>query len=202
MTFSNYQELKINIYFMKIRKYYQFIKEELNDSPENFIEMALNQLKRKIDKIFEYEEGEEPEESGEKSIEQAKKDSKKKDKMSFKDLGVRLESSEVSKYSKLYDNLTIKFSDNEFLYTLFITIDLKEGLPKTEEKPIMCDVKIKKYDLETFEVIGQLPNPLGGDKPEYKKIEINKIDEEYLVDLKIELDEKTGEEEKLEIETE
>jgi hypothetical protein len=104
----------------------------------------------------------------EKSIEKAKIDSKKKNKMSFKDLGVMLQSSEVSKYSKLYDNLTVKFTDDNYLYTLIITIDIKEGLPKTEEKPMMCDIKLKKYDLDTFEVIGQLPSPIDGERLEPK----------------------------------
>lgn len=187
---------------MKIRKFYQFINEELNDTPENYIETALAQLKKKIDKIFEYEQSSpDMEDTGEKSIKKAKIDSKKKNKMSFKDLGVSLQSSEVSKYSKLYDNLTIKFTDDKYLYTLIITIDIKEGLPKTEEKPMMCDVKLKKYDLDTFDIIGQLPSPIDGDKPEYLKIEINKIDEDYLIDLKIDLDEKSGEDEEFEIET-
>jgi hypothetical protein len=189
---------------MKIRKFYQFITEELNDTPENYVETALVQLKKKIDKIFEYQEGDidDMDMPKEKSIEKAKIDSKKKNKMSFKDLGVVLQSSEVSKYSKLYDNLTVKFTDDNYLYTLIITIDIKEGLPKTEEKPMMCDIKLKKYDLDTFEVIGQLPSPIDGDKPEYLKIEINKIDEYYLIDLKIDIDEKSGDDEEFEIETE
>ena len=66
----------------------------------------------------------------------------------------------------------------------------------------MCDIKLKKYDLDTFEVIGQLPSPIDGDKSEYLKIEINKIDEDYLIDLKIELDGKSDEEEDFKIETE
>ena len=192
---------------MKIRKFYQFITEELNDTPENYIETALAQLKSKIDDIFEYREGDidDMDLPKEKSIEKAKLDSRNKNKMSFKDLGVNIQSSEVSKYSKLYDNLTVKFTDDNYLYTLIISIDIKEGLPKTEEKPMMCDIKLKKSDLDTFEIIGQLPSPIDGDKPEYLKIEINKIDEDYLVDLKIELDGKsdgTGGKKELEIETE
>jgi hypothetical protein len=192
---------------MKIRKFYQFITEELNDTPENYIETALAQLKSKIDDIFEYREGDidDMDLPKEKSIEKAKLDSRNKNKMSFKDLGVNIQSSEVSKYSKLYDNLTVKFTDDNYLYTLIISIDIKEGLPKTEDKPMMCDIKLKKSDLDTFEIIGQLPSPIHGDKPEHLKIEINKIDEDYLVDLKIELDEKsdgTGGKKELEIETE
>ena len=44
---------------MKIRKYSEFINEEImNDTPESYVEIALNQLKKKIDKMFEFQEGE------------------------------------------------------------------------------------------------------------------------------------------------
>lgn len=181
---------------MRIIKYTEFIKEDINETPSNMTSMALTQLKRKIDKIFEYEE-----DSDERDVKPIKK--KSKDKMTFQDLGVSLESSEVSKYSKMHDSLTVKFSDDRYTYTLIISIDIKEGLPKQEEKPIMCDVKFKKYDLDTFEIIGQIPSPIDGDKSEYLKVEIDKIDEDYLIDLKIKLDESSSdEEEEFEIETE
>jgi hypothetical protein len=118
--------------------------------------------------------------------------------MSLKDLGVRLESSEISKYSKMYDNLTVKFSDDAATYNLYLAIDLKDALPKDATKDFSyediktCYIKFKKYDLDTFEVIGQIT----------KNVEIKKIDEEFLVDLKIEMDDKFGEEEEFEIETE
>jgi hypothetical protein len=187
---------------MKIRKYADFINEEMNDTPESYVELALKQIKRKIDKMFEFQENEseEPSEEGktEKSIKRAKAEAKDKSKMSLKDLGVRLESSEISKYSKMYDNLTVKFSDDEATYNLFIAIDIKEALPKDPNKDFSyediekCYIKFKKYDLDTFEVIGQIT----------KNVEIKKIDEEFLVDLKIEMDDKFGEEEEFEIETE
>lgn len=183
---------------MKIIKYSEFIKEELQDTPESYIEIALNQIKRKIDKMFEFQEDEEVEE-GEISTEAAKKASKKKNNLSLKDLGVRLESSEISKYSKLYDSLNVKFSDDLATYNLYISIDLKEALPKEEDKDFSyddiekCFIKFKKYDLDTFEVIGQLT----------KNVEIKKIDEDFLINLKIELDDKFGDEgEEFKIETE
>ena len=47
---------------MKISKYLEFIKEEvINDTPEANIEMVLKQLKRKIDKMFEFQNEEDPE---------------------------------------------------------------------------------------------------------------------------------------------
>jgi hypothetical protein len=196
---------------MKIRKFYEFLNEEvMNDTPENYIEMALNQLKRKIDKMFEFQEDtpEEPifdedkegrEGKGkEKSIKQAKAESKDKNKMSFKDLGVTLDSNEISKYSKLYDSLTVKFSDNlDSWYSLIIMIDIKEALPKDPNKDFKVEdietayIKFKKYDANTDDLIGQIT----------KNVKIKKIDEDFLVDLKIEIDDKFGDEEQFEIET-
>lgn len=186
---------------MKIIKFTDFINEELNDTPESYISIALNQLKRKIDKMFEFQESdseEEPIQGKEKQIKMAKKDSRKKDKMTFKDLGVRIESSEVSKYSKMYDSLTVKFSDDAGLYNLLVTIDLKDALPTDPNKDYSfkdikkCSIKFKKYDLDTFEVIGQLT----------KNTEIEKISEDFLINLKIEIDETFGDKEEFEIETE
>lgn len=186
---------------MKIIKFTEFIKEELiNDTPESYVELALKQLKKKIDKMFEFQENEEnPDESEEnqKSIKRAKAESKGKS-MSFKDLGVRIESSEISKYSKMYDNLTIKFSDPDSWYNLYISIDLKDALPKDATKDFSyediekCYIKFKKYDKDTNDVVGQIT----------KNVEIKKIDEDFLIDLKIEIDDKFGDEEEFEIETE
>ena len=200
---------------MKIRKFFDFINEELmNDTPENYIEMVLNQLKNKIDKMFEFQKDDEPSLEGEaaqldeeenkkkekqKTILQAKNDSKDKNKMSFKDLGLTLDSNEVSKYSKMYDSLTVKFSDNlDSWYSVIFMIDIKEALPKDATKEFkesdikMAFVKFKKYDANTDDLIGQIT----------KNVEIKKIDEEFLVDLKIEIDDKFGDEEEFEIETE
>lgn len=185
---------------MKIIKFTEFIKEELiNDTPESYIELALKQLKKKIDKMFEFQEYENPEseESEEgKSIRKAKSQSKGKS-MTFKDLGVRLESSEISKYSKMYDNLTVKFSDPNSWYNLYIAIDLKDALPKDANKDFSyddietCYIKFKKYDSNTDDVVGQIT----------KNVKIKDIDEEFLIDLKIEIDDKFGDEEEFEIET-
>ena len=182
-------------------KYTEFIKEELTDTPESYIETALKQIKKKIDKMFEFQEVSyfEPssEEEGDKEIRKAKLDSKNKSDISFKDLGVRIESSEISKYSAMHDSLTIKFSDDAATYDLYISIDLKDALPKdpnadySYEDIEKCFMKLKKYNLDTFEVIGQLT----------KTVEINKIDEDFLIGLKIDMDDKFGDDEKLEIET-
>jgi len=184
---------------MKIRKFVDFINEEFNDTPEAYIETALKQLQKKIGKMFEDQvDLEDNKEEGNSSIAKAKSKGKSK-KLSFKDLGVQLESSEISKYSKLYDSLTIKFSDADATYNMLLLIDLKDGMAKDPTKDFSfedienCFIKFKKYDLQTFEVIGQMT----------KNVKMKDIDENFLVDLKIELDETFGDDdEKLEIETE
>jgi hypothetical protein len=185
---------------MKIRKFVDFINEELNDTPESYIETALKQLQKKIGDMFEDQVDleSEKEKEGNISIMKAKGKGKEK-KLSFKDLGVQLESSEISKYSKLYDSLTIKFSDADATYNMLLLIDLKDAMPKDPTKDFSfedietCFIKFKKYNLDTFEVIGQMT----------KNVKIKDIDENFLVELKIELDEKFGDDdEKLEIETE
>ena len=56
-----------------------------------------------------------------------------------------------------------------------------------------CDIKFKKYDLETFEVLGQIT----------KSIEVDTVDEEFIIELKIEIDDMFGDEdEEFKIETE
>ena len=190
---------------MKIVKFIEFIKEELNDTPETFVMTLLKKLKSNIDKMFDFQEDalpdDEPTDQKPEEVKKIKKISKKsKDKMSFEDLGLRLESSEISKYSKLYDSLTVKFSDDKNTYTLIIMIDYKDAMPKDATKDFSiddiekCYIKFKKYDLDTFEVIGQIS----------KNVEVKKIDEEFLIELKIEIDEQFGDqdEEEFEIETE
>jgi hypothetical protein len=118
-----------------------------------------------------------------------------------------LESSEISKYSKLHDSLTIKFSDDQNTYTLIIMIDLKEATnsnnkeggeddeskDKSPEDIEKCYIKFKKYSLDKLsEVVGQIT----------KNVKIDDLDENFLIDLKIELDEKFGDEDEFKIETE
>lgn len=185
---------------MKIRKFVDFINEEFKDTPEFYIESALRVLHKKIEDMFK-EQVDIEEDKGEANSSIAKAKSKGKGKkLTFKDLGVQLESNEISKYSQLYDSLTLKFSDANATYNLLILIELKEGIPKDPTKDFSfedvenCSIKFKKYELDTFALCGP---------PLTKDVKIKDIDEEFLIDLKIELDEKSGgDDEKLEIETE
>lgn len=191
----------LNIYSMIIKKFkdYNAINENITDTPESYIKRLLSKIERDIKKMFDYDdpqagvEGEDP-----NKIEKIKTSGES---MTFKDLSVKLESTDISKYSNLYDSLTVKFTDVDNTYALIIMVDVKEAIPDEnddEEKDFSpkdiekCFIKFKKYDLNTLEVIGQLT----------KNVDPNKIDEEFLIDLKIELDEETGDEDDFEIETE
>lgn len=184
---------------MKIIKFLEFIKEGI-DTPENMVEMRLKEIKSKLDKVFDYDV-ELPDEDTVIRPEDLEKI--KDNKLTLRDLGIELESSEISKYSKLYDSLTIKFSDNQNTYTLIIMIDLKEAIDnegeevekkdKTPEDIEKCYIKFKKYSLDKLsEIIGQIT----------KTIDIDDLGEDFLIDLKIELDEKFGDDDEFKIETE
>ena len=96
-----------------------------------------------------------------------------------------MDDSEISNFSKSNESLTVTFSDSEHVYKLIILINIKEGIPKDKEKNFSfkdvenCFLKLKKYDINTYEIIGEIS----------KNSKISKIDEEFLIELKIELDE-------------
>ena len=181
---------------MKILKCSQYIKEELTETPETYISTALNQLKRKLDKLFDEVDLDDKD----KVLSPEQLDKKDSKKMSFKDLGVQLDSSEVSKHSRLYDTLTIKFTDDKYTYTFIVMIDVKEAMPDKDQDDFDFEdiknayIKFKKYDLDTFEIIGQIT----------KNVELKDINETMIINLKIELDNKfdVGGEEEFEIESE
>lgn len=161
---------------MKIVKFIEFIKEELNDMPEQYVSTALSAIKKSVESVFgESEDAAEETEKREKSA-------------NFRDFGVRLESSEISKYSKLNDSYTVKFSDDYATYSLIFIIELSEAIPKDKTKNFSfkdikkCYVKFKKYDLDTFEIIGQLDKNIGIVWPEKSKKEKSKLFFEFKED--------------------
>lgn len=152
---------------MKIKKFISFINENIQDTPESYISTALQIIKGKVQKMFD--------------------DVTENDEMSFSDLNVSLESIEVSKYSKLYDSLTIKFSDPEYAYTLIVIIDIKEAVVDPSKNFDIddikkCYIKFKKYDLNNFDLLGQID----------RNIKIKDINQDLIIDLKLEIDETFG----------
>ena len=206
---------------MKIINYTNFINENFQDPPEEYIKTALLKVKKKIENLFEKVSGdgvdqEEPEElelqpEGEednpeevmtfkKALERGEEKSGKEGALTLSELGAKLESCEMSRYSAQYDSLTVKFSDQEGWYNIFLTIPLKDVVEEMQEKEDgdysakdikNCSIKFKKYNIDN-ELVGQL-GPTN-----YK---LSDIDEEFFVNLKIEVDEEYGEDEEFEIET-
>jgi hypothetical protein len=180
----------------KVYRYYEYVFETINDVPEKYVENVFRKLKTKFEKMFafDYAQGGEVKRFGE-----VQEEEEKKNKMSLKDLNLELQTCEFSKYSKIFDNLRVKFNDDRFLYDLLVTIDLKDAVPKdpntdfSEEEIKDCQIKFKKYDADTFELLGELT----------KTAQIDDINEDLLVELKLEIDKDFGgEEEEFQIETE
>jgi len=141
--------------------------EEFFENPEEYINDKLSDLKTKIDKYFDSS----PKEDAE-------------DLSSFKKIGLKIESSEISKYSKLYDSLQIKFSDEKNFYSLYIMIQLENALKDKQSTDDIeeCYVKFKKYDKNSSDMIGKLA----------KNVKIKDIDKDFIISLKSELDSKVG----------
>lgn len=183
---------------MQVKKFRNFLNENVHDTPEEYVKMALTKLKKKIEKYFEVP----PKSDGVIKLGDALKAGKEKkdnkSSISFNELGLSLESSEFSKYSSVFDSIKLIFKDEMNRYDLFITINLEEAVPKDKNKDFSendikkCFLKFKKYDLsKADELVGQIN----------KNVEIDSIDEDLIVELKIELEEKFGDsEERLEIE--
>jgi hypothetical protein len=201
---------------MNIIKYNQFILENFHDSPEEYVKIALSKIKKKIEKMFEvpaqieetdYDSDAETVTDVESvnkittmsdALKRGKEEDSKKSTINLSDFGLELQSSELSKYSSTLDNIKIIFSDEEFRYDLYITIPLEEAIVKDKTKDFTdkdiekCYVKFKKYHIDSSELLGQIS----------KNTKISNIDEDFLVDLKIQIEDEFGDDfEKIEIET-
>lgn len=186
----------------KIYRYFEYIKEDNGESlqltPQTYVETALRNLEQRLRSMFEVDKAEDGKVKRFGEIKD--KDRREKGELSFKDLGLELQSLELSKYSKVYDNVKLKFNDEEFLYDITFTINLKDAVPQDTTKDFddseieNCQVIFKKYDLDNFKLV------LG---PKSKTAKISDIDEEFLVKLKVDFEEGTTDKEKeFEIETE
>jgi hypothetical protein len=162
---------------MRILRYKQ-LNEDVNDTPENYVIQSLQKIKGKIDKIFsstaEVEQG---------KIKRFDGEAKKDQDMTLGDLGMQLQSSELSKYSKTHKNVKFKFTDNDFIYDLMISIALKNAIPKPDKEFSHKDIKkcfvvFKKYTIDDFQLIGQIS----------KNVKVEDVNEDFLIKIKLELD--------------
>jgi len=171
---------------MDIKYFSQFIGEKLYDTPESYVSQRLDEIERKI-RLF-FSTGDEEEEEVENFEQRQKKEKEIQGKMTLSELGITLDSISKSKYSKIQDNIKCKFSDEGFLYDLTIILDLKDAVPKDGSKDFSpedikdCFIKFKKYSIDDFKLLSELS----------KNIKIDKLDENFMIELKLELDQKSG----------
>jgi hypothetical protein len=143
----------------KIYKFFDFIKlNESNDTPENLIKSKLSEIKKAIEDLFEEVEDGNKEEPENISIRDAKEAKSKK--KSLSSMGVKLDSCDISIYSKTDDFLKVKYSDDGGIYDLLISINISDGLPKgdnfTTDDIRKAFIKFKKYESDNIDLIGQL----------------------------------------------
>jgi len=175
-------------------------EKPFNDNPESYLKGAITKLKRKIEALFSDNENEEenivkPESIiGPEGFDRTQKKSKKKNNMTLKDMGAKLESSDISKTSKTHKSLIVKFTDDGFYYSLYVKVSLKEALNLIKDGEELTDesiqkayVKMKKISVDTFEEIDTI----------YRNVMMADIDEDFIIELKLELDEiSTGDDDK------
>jgi hypothetical protein len=181
----------------------------------------LNIIKTKLEELIpEHSDNVENDDDIEKiSVRQAKEENEKK--LTIKDLNLSQDSSEMGKgHSSIVESLTFKFSDFESSYTLYISTDIKDANGATSEVDISkFDIKLKKYDSQTIEYHGEIGESVeiidenndikvsivkkpkeGQAQPEESGNAMSL--EDYIVYLKLEIDKKYGDNEKLDYETE
>lgn len=210
----------------KILKYIEFIKEELNSTPETYMRGKLGVIKAELERLIPLnnDDAEEKDEIEKISVRQAREQNEKK--LTLKDLNVRQESSEMGKgHSSIVESLTFKFSDADSAYTIYISTEVKDATTSSSDEDITkFNVEFKKYILSTMEICG---SPIGknveitSDNNKLKISVVKKAEgqpapegqaqetgegkslEDFIVDLKLEIDKKYGsDQEELSYETE
>jgi hypothetical protein len=186
-------------------------EKPFNDSPEVYVTNAITKLQTKLEGLFDDEEPMEDVDNpmatigpeGASELDRSKREKKNKESMTLKDMGAKLESSDVMKTSKTHKSLVMKFSDSESYYALYIKLSLKEALDLigdgeelTDESIQKAYVKMKKVSLDDYKEVGTVN----------RNVMVADINEDFIIELKLELDGESGggdeeEEEEFSIET-
>lgn len=173
--------------------------------PEKIIDQALKMLKKNIEELFE-EKDEVPtkgiKEVGDEGFGDKIKDKSNKGKeLSFEEMGVKLMRINLNSYSRTNRSLDLRFGDSEGnMYSLYIRVDLDEAIPEKgdmEIEPKMVKnafMKFKKYDVNN-----DLEDSISRNIDDMWVVG---SDEQFLIDLKLEIDGgSSNEEDELVIET-
>ena len=154
---------------MKVQKYLEYLILE-GDSPEEYMDGLLTNIKKRLDPVFDEE-----------------KVKKMKD---FKNANLRLlNDPKNDEWAPTSSSLKYKFTDDDIhVYILNITVDLKDAInPNPDQDYNISDIK---RVIVTFD---KYSNKDGGlklvDKLMSRSVEPEKIDPDYLIQLKLDLDE-------------
>jgi len=180
-------------------------EEVFQEIPEKIIDDALKMLKRDIEDLFE-ERDDTPtkgiKEIGDKGFNDKIKDKNNKNKeLSFEEMGLKLMRVNINSYSKTNRSMDLRFGDSEGnMYSLYIRVDLGEAIPEKgdmEIEPKMIKtafIKFKKYDVNN-----DLVDSVSRNIDDMWEVG---ADEKFLIDLKLEVDgNSSNEEDELVIET-
>lgn len=179
---------------MKISKFLDYIRENINDTAEDFVEQALRGIRDKIQQMFPEEEQEESEDEV-ISFAQARQKGKEKEdaakKLTFQDYGTILVDADLSRQAA---TLTITLEEAESWYKIYFMIDIKQAVPTPDKDFSVDDIKDCRVKFVRYNNGDKI------DREVSKTVPMKDIDEELLVELKIEVD--GAETEGLGIETE
>lgn len=147
---------------MKVLKSYdRFVFESRwFDTPEHLTEKALEKVKNRLEELFDEQNG------------------------TFTEMGLELNSSEFTKFNTNNMAYNLKYSDENFFYNLYVMVQFSDAIPTSDENDFtmkdiqQCFVKFKKYDMDDFKIVYEIS----------ENTELDKIDETYLTNLKIESD--------------
>lgn len=167
---------------MKIVKFQDYLKENMNDTPEKYVEQALRDILDRITKMFPENETEESEDeiiSFAQARQKGEEKDKKSKKIAFADYGTVLRDADISRDAA---TLTVTLDENDNWYKIYFMIDLKAAVPTPDKdfsyKDIKdCRVKFVKYD-NGDKIVREIS----------KTVPIEEIDEDKLIELKIEAD--------------
>ena len=168
---------------MKIVKFLDYINENMNDTPENYVEQALRSILDKIKAMFpEEEEQEESEDeviSFAKARQQGQDKEDKSKKIVFADYGTILADANISRDAA---TLTVTLEEAEAWYKIYFMIDLKTAVPPPDKDFSYEDIKDCKVKFVRYNNGDKIDREIS------KTVPIADIDEDKLVELKIEAD--------------
>lgn len=153
---------------------------DYNEDPDYYAAKSIETIQNRLESLFE-----EPQKDN--------KDIVEKDPSSYVEQGVQLMDSKVTDMP-LNKTLMMKYADSQFIYQLFVTVNIEQPKPKEGDMDSSqieeCAIKFKKYNMEN-ELIGEI---------ERRKVNISELDQDTLDTLNAELDEKYSVDNDFEIE--